>query len=127
MDIEAPHYAVALWLEGDFWMVRLPDHQLLSIPAGAAQSLQNVLVARTRMKKVDKIGTPSLPTQEIIDSWKNNGFRKETWEEMVEKAGARARAQEEKRKGREVERKRKERERRKREADAEELLVELGL
>jgi hypothetical protein len=125
MEIEAPPEAVAIWLAGDQWLVRIPDGQLLEIPAGASQRLQTVLVARVRhaRRPQDKLLHQAFPTQEILDAWREKNdaaFVAETWEERVRNAGARQRAAEEKRHEK-VARKRQ------RLAEAETLLKEINL
>jgi hypothetical protein len=133
LELDAPASAVAIWLEGNNWCVRFPDAQLIEIPAGSVQRLQQILQGRAKLRPVNGkaiLNSMSLPTQEILDRWKDRddpGFKEETWEERIERAGARQRAQEEKRKLREVQKKAKIAQERRKIRDAEELLQELGL
>lgn len=126
--MHTPASAVHIWLEGDQWIIRIPDGQTLSIPAGAANRLQSILVGRAA--KHTRIGLAGSPTQEQMDAWKqvdDRGFIDETWEERLRNAGARKRAEEEKRKEKERVQLLKRVEQRRKAKEADDLLQEIGL
>lgn len=130
ITLDAPPSAVAIWQEGTKWCLRLPDAQLIEIPAGAVQRLAQILQSREAKAINYKLNTMALPTQEIIDRWRDAddpGFKEETWEERIERAGARRRAQDERRKAREEAKKIKIAAERRRLKEAEQLLAELDL
>lgn len=131
LTLDAPASAVAIWQEGTKWCLRFPDAQLIEIPAGSVQRLAQILQSRAaKAAQKPTLNTMSLPTQEILDRWRDKddpGFHEETWAERIERAGARQRAQEEHRQAADVKKKTRIAVERRKLREAEELLQELDL
>lgn len=133
LTLDAPLSAIAIWQEGTKWCLRFPDAQLIEIPAGAVQRLAQILTSREAVRASNgrpTLNSMSLPTQEILDRWRDRddpGFHSETQEERVRNAGARQRAQQEKRELADVKRRAKIAQERRKLREAEELLQDLDL
>jgi hypothetical protein len=130
ITLDAPSSAVAIWQEGTKWCLRFPDAQLIEIPAGACQRLAQILASREARNGKAVLNTMALPTQEILDRWRDKddpGFHAETQEEKIRNAGARQRAQQERREAADVKRRAKVAAERRKLREAEELLQELNL
>ena len=121
--METPAHAITIWLEGNLWMLGL-DNQILSINAGAAQNLQNVLVAR--VKKAQPNNNEFFRRMPAIDK-RETGFRDENYEEKAERAAKENKKRNEMKSTREAEQRKKHIAERKKLTDAQELLAELGL
>lgn len=68
MEIDAPAYAVAIWIEGDNFVVRFPDRQAVTIPLAEPRRLITILSARrSPAARLRAIGTDACPTQWDID------------------------------------------------------------
>lgn len=95
MEIDAPSHAVGLWIEGDHFLVRFPDRQLVSIPVCEAGRLINVLRARSeyaaRAKRMS-IGTDAAPVQYDLDQIRKHLARHplDTDEQRANRAAERA-------------------------------------
>lgn len=82
-----PSHAVGLWLEGDNFMVRFPDQQLVTIPVAEPGRLINVLRSRAEaaLRKAPRtIGTNSAPVQYDLD--KVRRFEDRKTKKRLEKA-----------------------------------------
>jgi hypothetical protein len=99
MEIDAPSHCVAVWIEGDNIMVRLPDHQLLDMKSPI--QLMNLLQERAKSKR-DRmtVGTDAAPVQYDIDTIAAhlNGhsydIKGRSWDDLAKEAGARIRDRE---------------------------------
>jgi hypothetical protein len=99
MEIDAPAQAVAVWIEGDKIMVRLPDHQLLDMQS----PIQLMLLLKDRWDQRAQrmtVGTKAAPVQYDIDTIAAhmNGhtydIKGKSWDDLAKEAGARIRDRE---------------------------------
>jgi hypothetical protein len=99
MEIDAPAQAVAVWIEGDKIMVRLPDHQLLDMQS----PIQLMLLLKDRWDQRAQrmtVGTKAAPVQYDIDkiAARLNGhsydIKGKSWDDLAKEAGERIRDRE---------------------------------
>jgi hypothetical protein len=99
MEIDAPAQAVAVWIEGDKIMVRLPDHQLLDMQS----PIQLMLLLKDRWDQRAQrmtVGTKAAPVQYDIDTIAAhlNGhtydIKGKSWDDLAKEAGKRIRDRE---------------------------------
>lgn len=93
MDIEAPEHAVGLWIEGDNFMIRFPDRQLVHIPLAEAGRLITVLRARAEFaarKLRMSVATEAAPVQYDLEVIRRHlaTHRMETDEQRADRAAA---------------------------------------
>jgi hypothetical protein len=92
MEIDAPAHCIAVWIEGDNIMVRLPDHQLLDMKSPI--QLMNLLQERAKSKRDQMtVGTKAAPVQYDIDTIAAhlNGhtydIKGKSWDDLAKEAG----------------------------------------
>jgi hypothetical protein len=98
VEIDAPTHCIAVWIEGDNIMVRLPDRQLLTIQSPI--QLMNLLTQRAKPAARLTVGTKAAPVQYDIDmiAAHLNGhtydIKGKSWDDLAKEAGARIRDRE---------------------------------
>lgn len=97
MEIDAPSHAVGLWIEGDAFVVRFPDRQLIKIPfqdaSGEPYSGSQRLVQMLRQRESmgtkgqkTTVGTLGAPVQYDIDRGEEGISREDLNREKAVKA-----------------------------------------
>lgn len=99
MEIDAPTHCIAVWIEGDNIMVRLPDRQLLTMQSPI--QLMNLLTTRAKSRHERMtVGTKAAPVQYDIDTVAAhlNGhtydIKGKSWDDLAKEAGERIRDRE---------------------------------
>lgn len=99
MEIDAPGHAIAVWIEGDNIMVRLPDRQLLQMQSPI--QLMNLLMQRDQDRnRRMTVGTKAAPVQYDIDTiaahlnGRTYDIKGKTWDDLAKEAGERIRDRE---------------------------------